>query len=72
MRNYDRYKVYDAYECYMSGEWDGKPDLIGTGDTRKEVEQVIEQREEDTDGECYIIIYDSYLREEIMIDQIMR
>ena len=70
MKNVNRYKVYDAYECYMSGVWDGKPDLIGTGNTRIQIEQIIQERDEDTDGECYIVIIDRYTLEEVNIEQI--
>ena len=70
MKNVNRYKVYDAYDCYMSGEWDGKPDLLGSGDTREQVEHIIDEREEDTDGEMYIIIYDMFKQLEVSIDNI--
>lgn len=42
------FKVYDNYEMDM--------ELIGTFETRKEVNKCIKEREADTDGECYIIV----------------
>ena len=42
------FKVYDNYEMNM--------ELLGTFETKKEVNKCIKEREADTDGECYIIV----------------
>lgn len=52
MKTIDRYKIYDSYECDISGEWD----CIGTSDNITGVKAIIKERIEDTDGECYIEI----------------
>lgn len=72
MKRKARYRVYDAYECYISGVWVGKPELIGIGDSYNEVNYWIEKRDDETDGENYIIIYDTVLQEEINLDMIPR
>ena len=60
-----RYRVFDAYDCYMSGEWEGKPELLGTSDTRQGVKSIVDNRREETDGEMYIIIWDIVNHREI-------
>jgi len=60
-----RYRVFDAYDCYMSGEWEGKPELLGTSDCRQGVKNIVDDRREETDGEMYIIIWDSVKHREI-------
>ena len=43
------YKVVDTYE--------GFEDVIGTFDTLKEARAVAAEHNEDTDGECQIVLY---------------
>lgn len=65
-----RYFVYDAYDCYMSGNWTGKLEYIGQGNNKREVTAIIRQRDDETDGENYIIIYDRYNKEEVSLDMV--
>lgn len=70
MKTKGRYKVFDAYECYNCNMWDGKPDLLGSGDTLNQVKAIVDERREDTDGEMYIIIYDTFKQCEVGYDDI--
>lgn len=60
-----RYRVFDAYDCYMTGDWQGKPDYIGSSNTKQGVKHIIEKWCDETDGECYILIYDKVQGKEI-------
>lgn len=56
-----RYKVLDFYgvEIDSYGNYDiSDVECVGSADTLDEIEFYIDKRIEDTDGECYIMIYD--------------
>ena len=56
-----RYKVLDFYEVEIvtQGNYDiSDVECVGNADTIDEIEYYIQQRIDDTDGECYIMIYD--------------
>lgn len=44
------YEVYDNYE--------GDYELIGVAENIKDVKSIMEERYDDTDGECYLIVVD--------------
>lgn len=64
MKKY-RYCVFDAYECYMSNIWEGKPEFLGSSNAKQGVKSIINKRDEETDGECYILIYDRVQGKEV-------
>ena len=72
MKKTGRYRVFDCYDCYMSDEWDGKPELLGTGDTFEQIKAIVDNRRDETDGEMYIIIFDMIKQCEVDYDDIKR
>ena len=68
-----RYKVLDFYDVEIDtyGDYDIQDvECIGSADTLDEIEYYIQQRIDDTDGECYIMIYDRYTYSFVNFDDI--
>ena len=70
-----RYKVLDFYEVEIDsqGNYDiSDVECIGSADTIDEIEFYIQQRIDDTDGECYIMIYDKQTFSFVGFDDIQK
>ena len=65
-----RYVVFDCYECYISDLWDMKPERLGSADNKSQLIDIINRRDEETDGECYIQIFDRIKREFVYLDSV--
>jgi hypothetical protein len=52
-----RYLVFDVYDLQY-GEQLTKQEIIGKANTKQEIKNIWNTQDDETDGECYIIIYD--------------
>ena len=64
-----RYILFDIYDLEY-GEPITKDEIIGRANTRQEVRKIWNEQSKDTDGECYIIIFDRETKKEVQLYEI--
>ena len=65
----DRYLVLDFYEVNLCDCY-GKPNIVGSGNTRCQLQKIIDDFVEDTDGECDLYILDKATKKIVVISEI--